>query len=348
MFKSKHPTIFDGRPDLLVYIKNQEDAKKYTLGSGKKVTCKCPNCGVEKPIMVLNLTRYGFHCTVCGDGVSYPNKFVHNLLDQLGVVHEPEKTFDWLPNKRYDQYLPGYSLIIENNGIQHYNDNNGHLFPYTTLENTQNTDKYKMDMAIQNGIKNYIYIDCSESTQQWMREHIMDSALPEILNFSEDDIDWNLCDENSNNSLILKAWDMWNNYIPTKEIALSLGVGESTVRNYIHRGIDCDKCEPYAGADREIRKARKQALNYTNGQMKPIYCITDDIYFASRFECEEYYSNLFPESGAFLLYKWINANKPYKKKIFTYITKEEFNKKLEESSMDKSIKAFGRPYRIAG
>ena len=78
------------RPDLIKYFKNKEDSFKYTLNSSKKVQLKCPNCGYEKATIVQNLTKRGFSCSMCGDGISYPNKFIRNMLDMLGIPFESE------------------------------------------------------------------------------------------------------------------------------------------------------------------------------------------------------------------------------------------------------------------
>ena len=117
-------SLYDEHPELLIYLKNIDDAKNVTSNSSKTITCICPFCGEEKCLIVNNFTRYGFSCSYCSDGISYPNKFVRNFLMQLNISYSSEKTFEWSNKKIYDQYIEGRSIIIENHGLQHYEERN--------------------------------------------------------------------------------------------------------------------------------------------------------------------------------------------------------------------------------
>lgn len=339
-FKPNH-SLFDERPDLHIYIKNIDDAKKYAPNSGKRITCKCPDCGVEKDLIIEELTKFGFSCTECGDGNSYPNKFVNEFLNQLNVDHYSEKTFDWCGNKRYDQYLPDHRIIIENQGQQHYLEDVNGQFPGTSLKMQQLNDGNKYNLAKSHGL-DVIYIDCSQSTKDWIKNSILSSTLPSILNFSEEDIDWEKCNTVACSSIVHKVWEMWNNDIPVSKIAESVQVCKSTIRSYINKGIDSGKCKPYFGVDEDTKNRRYDNSSYTNGLMNPIYCKTDDVYFASRFDCEDYYVDLFPKIGSALLYKNINSKKPYKGKEFIYITKEDFNNLYFQNKEN----VIGKPFNI--
>ena len=71
---------------MMKYLVNKEDGYKYTYGSGRKVLCKCPDCGYEKEIEINRLySNKSMSCPICSDGVSYPNKFMFNLLEQLNL-----------------------------------------------------------------------------------------------------------------------------------------------------------------------------------------------------------------------------------------------------------------------
>ena len=50
-----------------------------------------------------------------------------------------------------------------------------------------------MELALRNGIDEYIIIDCRKSNLNWIKNNILDSSLVNI--FKLDDIDWELCDE---------------------------------------------------------------------------------------------------------------------------------------------------------
>lgn len=57
-------SIENVRPDLIKYLKNEED-KKITFGSAKKIVTLCPICGFEKVVTVNRLSRNGMACENC-------------------------------------------------------------------------------------------------------------------------------------------------------------------------------------------------------------------------------------------------------------------------------------------
>ena len=107
-------------PYLIKYFVNPEDAKKHGCYSNQKLPMNCPYCGYKKTLTPNKLSTKGFSCNQCGDGISYPNKFVTNILIQLGIEFELEKTFGWSNKKKYDIYIPSLEMIIENHVSQHY------------------------------------------------------------------------------------------------------------------------------------------------------------------------------------------------------------------------------------
>lgn len=221
------------RPDLQKYLLNVEDGEKYRPQSNRRILVKCPNCGQIKDMYVHRLSSYGFSCQSCSDGISYPNKFIRCLLRQLQIEFEPEKTFEWSDNKRYDQYLPNYKAIIENHGKQHYEDVN----IMAPLVNQQKIDSYKKTNAINHGIK-YIELNCSESSLSFIKNSVMTSDLPEFLNFGEADIDWKLCDYMATKSKIIDALELLNGGMGKHEIADILEVSKTTLNEYVRKLVD--------------------------------------------------------------------------------------------------------------
>lgn len=130
-----------------------DEAKKYHSQSNQKVNFKCPDCGKIKnktlPICEL-YKRNSISCSYCGDGLSYPEKFMFNILKQLNVDFETEKKFKWCKYKfknkmrqgRYDFYIPSMNLIIEMDGGWHYKDNSK---SGQTKEESEFIDNEKID-----------------------------------------------------------------------------------------------------------------------------------------------------------------------------------------------------------
>ena len=82
-------------PDIAELLSNKEDGYKYTMGTGTKLYFKCPYCGRDNLIQPVNVKKFNkVNCT-CSDGVSYPEKFMVSLLEQLNIEFIKEIKFDW-------------------------------------------------------------------------------------------------------------------------------------------------------------------------------------------------------------------------------------------------------------
>lgn len=339
-------SLYDTRPDLRKYIVNQEQAKNITPRCNKKILCQCPDCGYLKEIRVDNLFGYGFVCDVCSDGISYPNKFITCLLQQTSFSFKTEKSFDWSDNKRYDHYIESKLIVIENHGLQHYENIDG--YKYGDLESIQENDRNKKEIAIAHGLK-YFVIDCRESKKEWIKNSILQSGLLDELNIDPSKIDWNLCDEFGRSNRNREIQNDWNKTHDAYYIMNKYGIGETTLRSCINEGFDNGYCD--------IRYCKNELLNIsldaherqimatTQSRSKPIWCVTDDVYFHSKEECYQYYDNIFPrKTKANNLYLFINSQREYKGKKFVYISKKEFNdhKMISESNGTNNV--FGDYY----
>lgn len=219
---------------------SEEQMKTISPMSHKKINCTCPNCNHIKPIIVSNLIKQGFGC-FCEDGQSFPNKFVYNVLKQLGVRIKPECVFPWSNNKRYDDYLVDYNIIIENHGQQHYEE--CLLSKNTSLQAIQQNDLYKKNLAIKNGIAEYIVIDCRKSNVEYIRSSILNSKLPLILNFTNNDIDWAKAYNYARTNICKIAVDLYNNGNKIKNISQELGISVNTIQKWINDASRLGACK---------------------------------------------------------------------------------------------------------
>lgn len=220
-------------PHLVKYFAKIEDAYSNTYGSMKKIQAICPECHTKKEIRIQDLYRQGLSCNKCSDGISYPNKFIYELLVQLGVTFNREEIFDFAKNKRYDFYLPYYKCIIEAHGRQHYDVGFETCGGKTFLE-IQKNDEIKSRIANENGIKHYVVLDCRKSEMNWIKNSIMNSELPKLLNFKEEDIDWSKCHDETSSSRVKEFCDLWNSGVKSStDIALITGYDISTIIQYL-------------------------------------------------------------------------------------------------------------------
>ncbi|MBI6006854.1 hypothetical protein H8J86_13005 [Clostridium perfringens] len=222
---------------------SEEDAKKYSRGSDKKISVRCPYCDKRKEIKINQIHNNKSISCSCGDGKSYPEKFVINLLEQLDTYFETEYSPNWIDNKRYDFYIKDNVCIIETHGEQHYKQTSRKGKGVRTLEEEQANDKYKRDVALQNGIKHYIELDCKESKLEYIKNSILSSELNDLFDLSK--VNWTNCAEFANKNIVKEVCDYWNNR-KEDETTVDLGnifnLNKNTINSYLKRGTKLGWC----------------------------------------------------------------------------------------------------------
>ena len=234
---------------------SEEDAKTHTKCSMDKVFVICPKCNKKKKITISNIYNYKSICCVCGDGVSYPEKFMMSVLDQLGIEYIfqlTKTTFDWCGKYKYDFYIPSINTIIETHGGQHYED-----CTWSKAEDVQENDRIKYELALQNGIKDggYIVIDCRYSDKEWVKNNILSSKLNELFDLKKR-INWNECEEFALKSNTVKEvceyWSRKEDWKTTKTLVEIFGLSRDTIIDYLKKGAELGWCE--YDAKEEMRK----------------------------------------------------------------------------------------------
>ena len=316
-------SIKDTHPDMSKYFKFYEDCITNTAYTNKKVITKCPVCGYEKPMFINNIRKRGYKCPICGKGNSFPNKFILYLLNNLSINITTEYSPYWAKNKRYDFYFKYNSedYIIEVNGKQHY-EKGFETCGGKTLEEEQENDKYKYELAISNGVKpeNYIVIDFRETTLEWGKEHVLNSKLSELFDLSN--INWEECLYFSLENDFVKVIELRansDNVMTTKEISEITGISVGTVCKYLNLGNQLKLCE-YNGKDSWIVNIEN---NRHRQESKTIMVYKDNIFlgeFDSAYYLQEHGEELFGETFNHNGIRAVcNGNrKQYKGYIFKY------------------------------
>lgn len=208
--------IWTTNSEIAKLLSNKDDGFKYTYASNKKLDWECPMCGNIINKSVSDVYYRGLHCQNCSDGLSYPEKFIRNLLMATNIRFDYQKIFEWAKDKKYDFYLPDFNCIIETHGNQHYEENK--YFNSRTLSEEQENDLYKENKAIEHGIKNYIVLDCRKSECEWIKESILKSKLLTLCNINQNTINWDKINLKSNNSLIYEVCELYKNGVSKEEI----------------------------------------------------------------------------------------------------------------------------------
>lgn len=236
---------------------NKERGYELTAGSGKRELFKCTNCGYEKTKTIQKVVDRGFSCPKCSDGISYGEKFMFNMLEQV-TDFEIHKIFEWSNNKIYDFYLRSIDCIIETHGRQHYS----YTGFFKSLEEEKKNDQLKEHLALMNGINHYIIIDCSESVMSYIKRSILSSKLDLLLDLSK--IDWLECHKYATSSLVKIASDYWESGIKsTIEIGKIIGINNNNVRGYLKQGAELGWC------DYDAKEVMKQ-IGKSNGGLNKV------------------------------------------------------------------------------
>jgi hypothetical protein len=181
-----------------------DEAKLYTKTSKKSIYPICPDCGKvkTKQMLISNINKYMSIGCECSDGISYPNKFILNLIKQCDnqvKYYETEYSPDWVKPKRYDMYFTTDSnkkYIVEmDGGLGHGNMSQ---YPESAKLSIKN-DIIKEDLARENNIE-IIRILCEPSNFETIYNNILNSELNGILDLSN--VDWIKCDKNSMSNMI--------------------------------------------------------------------------------------------------------------------------------------------------
>ena len=324
-------------PELIKYFKDKKEANEVTVGSTRIIDAICPNCGFVKQYEVNVLKRNGFSCPRCSDGISYGEKFVYELLSQLGITFTKEltsKILSWCDKFRYDFYFK--DTIIEVHGLQHYREIKSKYKHFREYSIEHENDTQKRILALDNGVKNYIEINASISSMDYIKNSIMKSKLPKILNFTEHDVDWRKCDDVATSSIKYKICSYANAHKDlsitsiSKRLKLNYGFVYTCVSNEIKNktyGFDLDS----------IFENGKKELSSKSS--KPIICNKLGIVFSSKNLASRiaFDKTGVPFSDSNLKSsrdKYYTRNHKY---TYSHITKQQFN----EIKRTTPEKAFG-------
>ena len=270
-------------PDIAALLKNPDEGSQYSYSSNKKTEFVCPNCGYIVCSRISNVYFQGLSCPICSDGLSYPNKFMANILSQLDINFESEYSPDWICPLRYDFYFlyNNNQYIVEMDGGVGHGHSCGGCFEKDLIQSKE-IDDYKDKLALEHCIK-VIRIDCNYcnviNRRDYIQNNILHSILYNILDLSK--VNFDQCDINAQKSIfvdVYREWDNGNHNIDN--IALKYRVSIDTVKNYLIRseqnGFSSYCHKEYLS---NAKKKKIEKLKKTTGT--PVQCIeTGDVFWS--------------------------------------------------------------------
>ena len=269
------------RPDLVKYFCNKEDAYRYSVSSNVKIKAICPICKTTKEIEISKLSSCGLSCPTCGDGVSFPNKFMRNLLNNCGIDFIAEYCPDWSNGRKYDFYLIKENIIIEMDGGQHFKD----VDHWGGIDDTIKNDEYKTNMAIEHGIK-IIRINCNytniRTRFEEIRRSVENSDISNIIDFKNKRIDWAIIEFYSSKSDLVRACEIKNEKpnFSSRDISCIIGVHYVTIERWLELGNKFGLC--VYNKEAEKIKAKKEISKKSS---KPLLFVEKGILYRNSNEC---------------------------------------------------------------
>lgn len=248
------------------YFKNKE-YEKYPPHSSKKIDVCCPYCNRSKKIMISNLVKRKSIGCICGDNISYPNKFIFNfflqLNNQLDCSVEREYRPKWSNGRIYDIYFVknNKKYIVEMDGGFH---RKVHTKSNLSLDDVKNIDLEKDCLANLNGYE-MIRIDSYLSNKEYLRNNIQCSKLSKIFDLSK--INWDECEIYALNNLVkeISDYSKENPDMCVTDICKIFHISDTTTRRYLHIG------NKYGWCDYDFNKFQKKRVS------KPIKVIQYDL-----------------------------------------------------------------------
>lgn len=321
--------LWTTRPDIAYLLFDPEDGYILKEGSQTKTDFVCPNCNsVLKNKIVNNVSRRGLRCSVCGDGVSYPNKLARAMLKQLDVDGmEYEWSPEWLKPYSYDNYFvcndAKYVLEMDG-GIGHGN------VVFRSQEKDVigiQRDVIKDELALIHNI-NVIRIDCNYCNNnrfEYIKNSIVNSILANILDLSV--VDWESCDKLAQSSMVCCVAKMYDDGLTVKEIVETTGYAHTTIHKWLKHATKINICtyDPNESKSRSRRLVEKKINQYNKlGIFIATYTSQKDAGIQTGIPSSSINAALRDRkksAGGFLWFYADDPNQPDKSKIITDNTK---------------------------
>ena len=208
---------------------------------------------------------------------------IENQLDFLDREYRP----DWCKYKYKDKNCYGiYDIYFEKNNKKFVIEMDGGLGhgnrSYTNSKTNRDElifrDKEKDRLASEHNIK-VIRIDCNYETNdryQFILNNILKSELSNILDLSK--VNFNQSNTQSQQSLFIKAVELWNLGENISQIKSELHIHESTVTSYLKSALKYNMC------DYSVKESRRRS--YSNA----VVCITTGKEFKAIVDGAKYYN----------------------------------------------------------
>lgn len=230
--KCNHPVIMEADPEFAAWFVDQTIPRQRPCGCHDKADFYCQQCGkIVRQKSIKNVhKRRQVPCPYCVNSVSYPERYVMTLLEQMQVSFVHQYTVRFTQNGRnthykYDFYDRERGLVIETHGQQHYEPGTFERIGGHTLEEIQRIDAEKARYATQVLRLNYVELDCRRSDPNWIRRE----AVKKLSFYPLDTVDWEAVRQSANKSVVLQIIELSKQGYTQSQIGKIVHMSAATV-----------------------------------------------------------------------------------------------------------------------
>lgn len=281
-----------------------EDCYNIACQSNKKFYFKCLDCNTINKKPLSSVVNQRFSCDYCSDGISIPNKILRQISKQLGLKWSFEYSPKWLTNKRLDAYDDNLRIAIEMDGF--YKENH--------IGKRKEVDDWKDEQCLDNDIY-VIRIDLmdkkeySKNTFDYIKSQIIKSELNTIYDLSN--IDWKLAWEQSQKSLCIETWKLWNEGMEIFEICNILNLCRSTVRKYLKEGSKSKNVKYDIKEQKQKNRFKEETLYLIDLEGNKIEITLKELCKLLNISDDTYYNNIVKNDYIISSLKFSKQKRPY-------------------------------------
>lgn len=229
---------------------DEEFSKTHTYGTKDKGLFTCKDCGkINKKSISDVRYRKSISCS-CGDGFSYPEKFIYNLLIQLNIKFVTQYSPNYLippEGKRHrkfsDFYLPDHKVIVEADGGLCHKGGKAHGKSKRSINEYIEIDEWKDEQHKLHGVET-VRVDCRKSDTEYIKNSILNSKLNELFDFNK--VDWLKADLYAiKSNKKRESWELYNlnsRNMTMIEMSSILNISYPTFLKYVKDGSKINKC----------------------------------------------------------------------------------------------------------
>lgn len=233
----------------------EKEACLYTKSCKARIIPRCPDCGRPVAEQKINniYNHKGVSC-VCKDGISFPNKIIYFVMEQLlakkQISYFQREYYIQKENKFYDIYfeINSKKYFVEMDGGL------GHGYVLQKHDNSRSNDKFKIypssmfredvekeRLAESLDVK-LIRIDCYYSEFEYIKSNILNSELKDVVDLEL--IDWTLVEKQSYSNLMKTVCDYRHNNPDAfvKDAVEQFNLNAETIRRYWTSGNELGWC----------------------------------------------------------------------------------------------------------